>query len=106
MLLWLDDIRNPSRLGFKEGEYKWVHNSDEFVDYIKNNLLPTEISFDHDLGYYSQDGYWCAKWLVNYCIENDLNMPVCYVHSQNPVGRENILSVLNTYRKWLNLKDC
>ena len=103
MILWLDDVRNPVLYGLKGKDYKWVKNSDEFVDYIENNLLPDEISFDHDLGLDSFDGYWCAKWLVNYCIENDFNMPVLRSHSANPVGKKNIESVYNTYQKWLKL---
>jgi len=74
------------------------------------------ISFDHDLAdehvqYYlralhdgnpdeepdfiEKTGMACAKWLVNYCLDNDILMPHFSVHSANPSGAENILSLLN-----------
>lgn len=104
MILWLDDVRNPLDFGLKGKEFFWAHNSYEFVQYIKNNPMPDEISFDHDLGLDSFDGYWCAKWLVNRCISSRVALPVCRVHSANPVGKSNIESVFNTYEKWSKLK--
>ena len=98
-LLWLDDWRDPFR---KNGEWlmfspigrdvdvEWVTNYMEFVDYIMINGLPDAICFDHDLGSYTETGYDCAKWLVNYCLDNDKPLPKYGLQSANPVGRENI----------------
>lgn len=105
---------------------KWiiVKNYDEFVKYIEENGLPEKISFDHDLAdehytpkeywqdyeaskkyqeevevnYKEKTGYDCAKWLINYCIENNLKLPEYYVHSMNPVGRDNIKNLLNQFK--------
>lgn len=95
-LLFLDDLRTvPS--GFVG-----VRSYKEFTDFIINNGLPDFISFDHDLGL-EESGYDCAKWLVNYCLDNNIRLPQFDVHSQNPVGKENIKSLLNNFKKRTNL---
>lgn len=124
MLLWLDDIRDPSKLQFNnyirkniclDCEITWVKNYDEFVEWIQKNGLPDIISFDHDLAdehyeyiseekyhqreYKEKTGYDCAKWLVDYCIDNSLQLPKFTVHSQNPVGAKNINSYLTNFLK-------
>ena len=49
-------------------------------------------------------GYDAAKWLVNYCMENgEIDVPDWDIQSANPVGRDNINSLLKNYRKHLNL---
>ena len=88
-LLWLDDIRNR----FKEHrasvqyvcyefldiepkdvensvEITWVKTQPEFEKYIIQNGLPDFISFDNDLGIGNGEGYDCAKWLVEYCMDH------------------------------------
>lgn len=118
-LLFLDDIRWPIEAFqytkneiFLEKEWSIVRNYQQFVDWIIENGLPKLISFDHDLAdehYWAQNtnvfvektGYDCAKWLVEYCLENHQNLPKFYCHSMNPVGKENILNLLNNFRKQL-----
>jgi hypothetical protein len=73
-----------------------VYNYADFVEYITQNGLPDFISFDHDLGE-DESGYDCAKYLVEYCIEHNLSLPKFSVHSQNPVGKENIERLLNNF---------
>jgi len=36
---------------------------------------------------------------VDYCIDNNLKLPEYYCHSMNPVGKNNILSVLNQFKQ-------
>jgi hypothetical protein len=95
----------------------WLKNYDEFVQWISKNGLPDIIGFDHDLAdehyrpsMYDQDehysnyyhdgtfkektGYDCAKWLVEYCQNNNLQLPRYFVQSMNPVGKNNIISLL------------
>lgn len=126
-LLWLDDYRDPfdvamdwlaySPIG-RNVEIIWVMSYKEFIDYINNHGLPDGICFDHDLAdehydvynntdltldeYYQKDdremtGYDCAKWLVDYCIDNDTEVPPYRIQSANPVGRENIDKLLKSY---------
>jgi hypothetical protein len=105
-------------------ELKWVvvRSYDEFVAHITKYGLPELISFDHDLGiehikfYFENGGHEnppnpdnaefiektgkdCATWLVNYCIDNKLELPKYFVHSANPIGRMNIINYLENFIK-------
>ena len=116
-VLWLDDLRDPSQgqfkiwlnLAFGENlDVTWVKDYDEFVKYFKKNEMPYAISFDHDLGNELTDhpelnektGLDCAKWLIEYCMNNAVRLPKYFVHSANPVGRENIQNYLDNYLKF------
>lgn len=108
----------------KNGELfniNWVLNYDQFTQWIQMYGLPDAISFDHDLAeeHYTPEYFWdnyraskkfqdwkykiykektgkdCAKWIVDYCKENNLEMPKCYIHSANPVGVDYIKEILN-----------
>lgn len=45
-----------------------------------------------------ESGFDCAKWLVAYCLDNEMALPDFTVHSQNPVGKRNIESLLNNFK--------
>jgi len=127
-LLWLDDCRDPkdtetdwiifSCLG-RDVEIHWVKNYEEFINYIKQNGLPDGINFDHDLGEdvarekvkngmskrqariqkrETMSGFECAKWLIDYCIDNKKELPTWSSHSANPVGRDNINNILFNFK--------
>ena len=127
--LFLDDFRVPVDCGrympnpafYYKMEWIIVRNYDEFVNHITENGLPEVISFDHDLAetHYNSDmyegqeaynkhyeefeektGYHCAKWLVDYCMDKDVDLPDYLVHSMNPAGAKNIWSYLENYRKF------
>lgn len=91
-LLFLDDLR-PAPEGFER-----VYSYKEFIMLITENGLPDFISFDHDLGL-EKTGYDCAKWLVEYCLDKNLMLPEFAVHSQNPVGKENIECLLENFKR-------
>ena len=44
-------------------------------------------------------GMDCAKWLVEYCIDNNLPIPRYNIQSANPIGKENIDMLLKNYMK-------
>ena len=90
MNLYLDDLRTTPE-GFDR-----VYNYEEFVTYLERKGLPDFISFDHDLGE-DFSGYDCAKYLVEYCLTHQLPLPNYQVHSQNPVGKENIERLLDNF---------
>lgn len=112
-ILWLDDIRDPfknleGKVPQREGAtIYWVKSFEEFVAWIKKEGLPEIISFDHDLAdehydpsadfYKEKTGMSCAAWLIGYCIDHKVDLPICYVHSANPVGAENIRMLLSNY---------
>lgn len=128
--LFLDDVRVPTTT--LPNAYPWVlvKNYDEFVSWIDKNGLPDFISFDHDLGeehmndYYRQmldQGYQhpdydsykdktgldCARYIVEYCQKHNKFFPKCSVHSHNPVGRINIQSFINGFKKFTEQpEDC
>jgi len=111
ILLWLDDIRDPNDKNVNWLEYSpiskiektiWVKNFSEFKLYIETNGLPEAICFDHDLGDDTPSGYDCSKWLVDYCIDNNLKLPKWNCQSANPVGKKNIDSLLINYLKFSN----
>ena len=41
-----------------------------------------------------------AKYLVEYCLAHQLPLPNYQVHSQNPVGTENIERLLDNFRNF------
>src|SRR5574338_1168793 len=121
-LLWLDDIRNPFENDWlvfspieQPFEVAWVKSYTDFVKWIKENGLPDAICFDHDLGMevainarakgmskrksrqlkqQEKTGYDCAKWLVEYCLDNHFQIPKWNIQSANPVGKDNINGLL------------
>lgn len=122
--LFLDDIRTPKDVfrythnsDYLKFEWNIVRNYDDFVEYIIKNGLPDLISFDHDLAdehydeamyngdlynnlydkFKEKTGYDCAKWLIEYCMDNDIDVPKIYVHSMNPIGAENIRKLFINY---------
>lgn len=90
--LYLDDLRPITT------DFVGLRSYTDFVAYITQNGLPNFISFDHDLGL-EESGFDCAKWLVNYCLDKKKELPEFTVHSQNPVGKQNIESLLNNFKK-------
>ena len=111
------------QFAYGNGEVIWVKSYDAFVKWIKENGLPHTIGFDHDLGQdvanekvangmskrksrrekrTEMSGFECAKWLVDYCIDNDTDLPQWTIQSANPVGADNINGILNGYKKFRN----
>ena len=114
-LLWLDDYRNPmegqwlvfSPITLEDIEVFWVKSYQEFVNWILVNGLPDAICFDHDLGdlydnIEEKTGYDCAKWLIDYCIDNNVKLPLYNIQSANPVGKENIDKLLKNFINFQN----
>ena len=119
-------VVNP-RIYWEKKEWDIVRNYDEFIDYIQKNDMPELISFDHDLADFHYDykpedyenlseeemiskfgsmektGLDCAKWLVNFCLDNNKKLPEFTVHSANPTGKRNIESYLNNAIKHLKI---
>lgn len=118
-ILWLDDFRNPyewipyikmtyPRMVKEPHVVIWVKSYNEFVEYITNYGLPDAIGFDHDLADESPNektGYDAAKFLVEYCLENNADLPEFESQSTNPAGRENILNLLNNFKRYVQRKD-
>ncbi len=108
--------------GLNPGDYNivWVKSYAEFTKWISTNGLPAVICFDHDLGEdvakgrvskgmskrqarilkrESLSGFDCAKWLIEFCLDNLINAPEFKIQSANPVGAENIKGLIENFRK-------
>lgn len=117
--LFLDDERNPRQVTWVRlpyANYQIVRSYTEFVNYIKSFGVPEFVTFDHDLAdqhyghglnddeipynrYSEKTGYDCAKWLVDYCIDNKVKFPDYMIHSMNPVGSKNIISYIEKAKR-------
>ena len=95
MNLYLDDLRSTPE------NFERVYDYDEFVYFINKNGVPEFISFDHDLGE-GKTGFDCAKFLVEFCMDNGVSDINFQVHSQNPVGKENIEKLLDNFNRLKN----
>jgi hypothetical protein len=113
----MSDVRKYTKLPDVPNEH-WVvvRSYNELVDCINKLGLPTFVSLDHDLNdahyshglrgdnipydqYAEKTGYDCAKWLVDYCMKKGVKHPPYVVHSMNPVGKQNIISYVESYNK-------
>ncbi len=134
-LLFLDDYREPidcAKYMYRKGvdckiyheQWNIVRSYGQFVKWITENGLPEFISFDHDLGDVEElkedlpveewfdlennreyNGMDCAKWLVEYCMDNKLQLPKYAVHSANPAGTENIEGLFLSFLKSQQVKN-
>lgn len=61
--------------------------------------MPNYISFDHDLG--GEDtSMLFLRWLADTCLEDGTKFSFGYtVHSQNPVGRDNIIGFIESFKR-------
>lgn len=100
--LFLDDERIP----VDSTEWVICRSIDDVMKEVDARGFPFAISFDHDLGLndnglrYRNDGLGVAQYLVDQILDNRFAMPEnfsWYVHSQNPVGKENIESLLANF---------
>jgi hypothetical protein len=119
--LFLDDERDPKDVTWIKlplGPWVIVRSFESFVAYIEKYGVPAIISFDHDLadehykryrvamakGFFDYDnlrektGYDAAKWLVEYCREKGEIFPETYIHTMNPVGGQNIRSLIDNFK--------
>lgn len=98
----------------------WVIARDfvEFTQILQSKFsageFPGLISFDHDLAdvhynsetlqesfeYHEKTGGDCANFLVQFCLEHDLSLPIFWIHSANPVGSERIYANIMDYFRY------
>ena len=111
----LDDVRELSQvesllqMELKTSVHKTfiVRTSTEFIELISDRGVPVDgiIFLDNDLGE-EMEGYDCLKWLIEKCLDEDLDLPMVLVHSQNTVAQDNMRSSIIRYHKYRkSLKD-
>ena len=102
LIYWLDDLRDPKDFLVdrkKSDTVVWLKDYDSFKKQIINYPMPDVVWFDHDLGE-GKDGKDCANLLVDYCLDRGQPLPEYHSQSQNPVGKENIIKLLDSYNKF------
>lgn len=119
--LFLDDERSIIRIKSMIYNYQKLVNEDHKIILVKNYTefknkinkfgVPEFVSFDHDLAhehyienkqyneYKEKTGYECAKYLLEYCVLDKKEFPSYYIHSMNPVGKNNIEKLIKSYKK-------
>lgn len=89
--VWLDDER-PTPAG-----WVGVQTPEEAIKLLSSQQVET-ISLDHDLGLdETRTGYTVINWLELQAVTNEaFRMPKVLIHTDNPVGRKNMLAALNS----------
>ena len=106
-LLWLDNAQSPFTGDLlelfnpieKNAAVVWVHNYDEFEQWIIANGLPDGICFDYDLGD-DKSGFDCARFLVRYCMNYALPLPKYAFHSVDRFGQESMNITFERYKRF------
>jgi hypothetical protein len=98
--LFLDDIRELSYLSnvispLDSSDWIVCRNSFEALSCVINNGIPNFISFDHDLGGEDTAMVFVKKWVE----EIEKKFPAFYIHSSNPIGKENLRSFIFSYNR-------
>jgi hypothetical protein len=91
--LFIDDIRTPPT-----DDWVVVRSSNEALAYVKNHGMPAFISFDHDLGGDDTTMVFLRR-LVDTVWNGDETPPDYTVHSANPVGKQNIISFMESWKR-------
>lgn len=106
-IIFLDDeriIQDVTWIDYTQWSGAYVisqSSASRLISYIKHygkyfDWENTLFSLDHDLqdfdGEEESTGYTFIKWLVDFMVENEISLEYLnvVVHSQNPIGKENI----------------
>ena len=94
--LFLDDERFPVMKG-EDDDWVIIRTAEEALLRIEELGYPRRMSLDHDLGEGIMTGYDFIRGLVDFALDGNMDWGGVnvkdidvYVHSQNPVGAENI----------------
>lgn len=95
MKLYLDDLRAPPP------DFVLARSSEQAIQICKNQM-PKFMSLDHDLGGIDTAMIF-LKRLVDEAWDKTSDPPEYYVHSANPVGKLNIISFMESWKRSLLL---
>ena len=92
-LLYVDDIRKPNIIRYSTYSYEIIvsRNYDDVINML-NMCKFNAIDLDHDLGE-EKTGYDICK----YIIENNIKLDRVYIHTSNPLGKDNMKQLLERY---------
>lgn len=112
--LFIDDERIP----YVPEEWNIARTSQEAIELVQTKGMPTEMSLDHDLGmicslkegeentsFEVEDTVMTfLKWLAFTFWKGKEPIPEYAVHSANIVGKKNIISFMESWKRSVNLK--
>lgn len=102
MKIWVDDIRHAP----EGSEWAWAQSVNEAIQFIKRYHKPScsldLLDLDHDAGDYVNGGGDYIK-ILDYLEENNINNIPIRIHSQNPVGVENMRRIIER-NGWKEIK--
>lgn len=105
VMIFLDDERDLHDVTWVDYRKYWGYyiltfrTTKDAIEFIQSHELDwhqTVFSLDHDLQEFDGDtestGYTFVKWLVDYLIENEIDLQQLDViaHTKNPIGKDNI----------------
>jgi hypothetical protein len=94
--IWLDDERKPNNniipCSGSCSNWTWIKDAKTCIEAVETGNVRI-ISLDHDLGG-ELTGYDVAKHIEQLCYEGKIRCPVWNVHSQNPIGAQNIKAAM------------
>jgi len=114
--LFIDDERDPINVKwgswqdqalYRDAEWIVARNWFEVLEIVVSLGFPSLISFDHDLGDGEITGYEIAQKLANMVMDG-VQLPADFtflVHSQNPVGAENIRAYMNNFLNHMDVRN-
>jgi hypothetical protein len=97
--IYLDDLRDP----VPASDWLVIRDIDTFAAALQQHGLPSLVSFDHDLAdthVPERTGLTAAHMLVEFCLTHNVPLPDWRIHSANPVGRDNIQSLLHSFARF------
>lgn len=100
MKLWIDDLKRPPSDGTF---WVWAKTTKQALEAIRTMKID-HISFDHDLGE-NEDGsideaIVVAKFIEEKSSEGKFGRIRWDVHSENPVGRDNIMAAMTSAERF------
>ena len=101
MKLFIDDIRSAP-----DDSWITVRNSEEAIHFIEQNGISDVISFDHDLGG-DDTSMKIVNAIVEMVLDGKTSFPdnvIFFVHSDNPVGAENIVEAILGFMGHLDIE--
>lgn len=115
VFIFIDDERVPSDVTWvklpKPEKWDVCRSYAGFVKFVSSlKEPPAFVSFDHDLGLpkdgsEEKTGVNCALALIEICCERHWKLPGIQVHSQNNVGKKNILDKLEWGERWIKINS-
>lgn len=100
LTLWVDDLRNPLKLGMDEQNTVWVLNYFQALNMLEKNNEFTVIHLDNDLGEESPEGKSVFAFIEYMLHENKLpQLKAVFIHSDNASAVRSMLSAKDVFKE-------